>query len=155
MYAYYIYIIIVVYANNKSSFVAVLGHQSPPQGLMPNEDMDSTPLDSREKYRSYTRYVSAAEEAERKDVWWKTYRKHREEEQKDGKSSWIHTHSELTFTRATLSVLIGFVDSRRAGQHRAPVSLPLQEDGAEGEEEGDAGEQKEPRDGKRRSTTNT
>ncbi len=47
-----------------------------------------------------------------------------------------HTHSELTFTRATRSVLIGFVDSRRAGQHRAPVSLPLQEDGAEAEEEG-------------------
>ncbi len=52
-------------------------------------------------------------------------------------------------------MLIGFVDSRRAGQHRAPVSLPLQEDGAEGEEEGDAGEQKQPSDGKRRSTTNT
>ncbi|XP_016121730.1 39S ribosomal protein L38, mitochondrial-like, partial [Sinocyclocheilus grahami] len=46
---------------------------------MPNEDIDWTRLDSLEKYRSYTRYVRAAEETDRKDVWWKTYRKYREE----------------------------------------------------------------------------
>ncbi|XP_051968964.1 39S ribosomal protein L38, mitochondrial [Xyrauchen texanus] len=59
---------------------AVLGHWSPPLGPMPNEDIDWTQLDSLEKYRSYTRYVRAAEEADRKEVWWKTYRKYREEE---------------------------------------------------------------------------
>ncbi|XP_043087098.1 39S ribosomal protein L38, mitochondrial [Puntigrus tetrazona] len=62
---------------------AVLGYWSPPQGPMPNEDIDCTQLDSLEKYRSYTRYVTAAEEADRKDVWWKTYRKYREEEKKE------------------------------------------------------------------------
>ncbi len=120
---------------------------------MPNEDMDSTPLDSREKYRSYTRYVSAAEEAERKDVGGRPLGN-------TERSRKTVSHHEYTLTQSWHSqelhtVLIGFVDSRRAGQHRAPVSLPLQEDGAEGEEEGDAGEQKQPSDGKRRSTTNT
>ncbi|XP_055031582.1 large ribosomal subunit protein mL38 isoform X3 [Misgurnus anguillicaudatus] len=62
---------------------AVLGHRSPPQGLMPNEEIDSSQLDSLEKYRSYTRYVRAAEEADRRDVWWKTYRKYRDEEKKE------------------------------------------------------------------------
>lgn len=64
---------------------AVLGHWSPPQGPMPNEEIDSSRLDSLEKYRSYTRYVRAAEEADRTDVWWKTYRKYRDEERKEGK----------------------------------------------------------------------
>ncbi|XP_052426139.1 39S ribosomal protein L38, mitochondrial [Carassius gibelio] len=64
-------------------FTAVLGHRSPPQGPMPNEDIDWTRLDSLEKYRSYTRYVRSAEEADRKDVWWKTYRKYREEEKEE------------------------------------------------------------------------
>ncbi|XP_056626974.1 39S ribosomal protein L38, mitochondrial [Triplophysa dalaica] len=59
---------------------AVLGHRSPPLGPMPNEDIDSGQLDSLEKYRSYTRYVTAVEEADRKEVWWRTYRKHREEQ---------------------------------------------------------------------------
>ncbi|ROI82016.1 39S ribosomal protein L38, mitochondrial [Anabarilius grahami] len=63
---------------------AVLGHRSPPLGPMPNEDIDWTQLDSLEKYRSYTRYVRAAEEADRRDVWWKTWRKYREEETKEG-----------------------------------------------------------------------
>lgn len=65
---------------------AVLGHRSPPLGPMPNEDIDSGQLDSLEKYRSYTRYVTAVEEADRKEVWWRTYRKHREEETEEGKS---------------------------------------------------------------------
>lgn len=51
-------------------------------------------------------------------------------------------------------VLLICVSSRCAGQHRPAVSAPLQEDRGEGEEEGHAGEQKEPRDGKRRSTAN-
>uniref|UniRef100_A0A8C2CKV8 Large ribosomal subunit protein mL38 n=1 Tax=Cyprinus carpio TaxID=7962 RepID=A0A8C2CKV8_CYPCA len=59
---------------------SALSHRSPPEGPMPNEDIDWTRLDSLEKYRSYTRYVRAAEEADRRDVWWKTYRKYREEE---------------------------------------------------------------------------
>uniref|UniRef100_A0A671LGQ0 Mitochondrial ribosomal protein L38 n=1 Tax=Sinocyclocheilus anshuiensis TaxID=1608454 RepID=A0A671LGQ0_9TELE len=61
----------------------VLGHRSPPLGPMPNEDIDWTQLDSLEKYLSYTRYVRATEEADQKDVWWKTYRKYREEENKE------------------------------------------------------------------------
>ncbi|KAI7796691.1 39S ribosomal protein L38, mitochondrial [Triplophysa rosa] len=62
---------------------AVLGHRSPPLGPMPNEDIDCGQLDSLEKYGSYARYVTAVEEADRKEVWWRTYRKHREEEMKE------------------------------------------------------------------------
>ncbi|XP_062859692.1 39S ribosomal protein L38, mitochondrial isoform X2 [Trichomycterus rosablanca] len=46
---------------------------------MPNEDIDWKNLESLEKYRSYTRYLQTAEEANNKEVWWKTYRKHAEE----------------------------------------------------------------------------
>ncbi|KAM6897449.1 large ribosomal subunit protein mL38 [Xenentodon cancila] len=43
---------------------------------MPNEEIDVKNLESLEKYRSYTRYLRQAEEAQNKPVWWKTYRSH-------------------------------------------------------------------------------
>ncbi|MEQ2274743.1 hypothetical protein XENORESO_009391 [Xenotaenia resolanae] len=52
----------------------VLGRQVPPLGPMPNEEIDTSNLESLEKYRSYTRYFRQAEEAKNKRVWWKTYR---------------------------------------------------------------------------------
>ena len=47
---------------------------------MPNEEIDTTDLESLEKYRSYTRYLRKAQEADNQDVWWKTYRKYVEKE---------------------------------------------------------------------------
>ncbi|XP_046887699.1 39S ribosomal protein L38, mitochondrial [Hypomesus transpacificus] len=51
-----------------------------PQGPMPNEDIDSTNLESVEKYRSYTRYLKRAEEAMNSPAWWKTYRQYLNQE---------------------------------------------------------------------------
>ncbi|XP_017556607.1 39S ribosomal protein L38, mitochondrial [Pygocentrus nattereri] len=64
--------------NNARPFItaAVLYRRAAPLGPMPNEDIDWQNLESLEKYRSYTRYLTAAEEANNKEVWWKTYRKH-------------------------------------------------------------------------------
>ncbi|XP_072522809.1 large ribosomal subunit protein mL38 [Salminus brasiliensis] len=59
---------------------AVSCRRAPPLGLMPNEDIDSQNLESLEKYRSYARYITAAEKASNKEVWWKTYKKHVEEQ---------------------------------------------------------------------------
>ncbi|MED6277190.1 hypothetical protein CHARACLAT_010817 [Characodon lateralis] len=52
----------------------VLGRKVPPLGPMPNEEIDTSNLESLERYRSYTRYFRQAEEAKNKRVWWKTYR---------------------------------------------------------------------------------
>uniref|UniRef100_A0A3Q0SVI6 Large ribosomal subunit protein mL38 n=1 Tax=Amphilophus citrinellus TaxID=61819 RepID=A0A3Q0SVI6_AMPCI len=41
---------------------------------MPNEEIDVKNLALIEKYRSYNRYFRQAEEAKKKNVWWKTYR---------------------------------------------------------------------------------
>lgn len=41
---------------------------------MPNEEIDVRNLESLEKYRSYTRYLRKAQEADNRPVWWKTYR---------------------------------------------------------------------------------
>lgn len=41
---------------------------------MPNDEIDVKNLESLEKYRSYTPYLRQAEEANKKQVWWKTYR---------------------------------------------------------------------------------
>lgn len=41
---------------------------------MPNDEIDVKNLESLEKYRSYTPYLRQAEEAKRRQVWWKTYR---------------------------------------------------------------------------------
>lgn len=80
---------------------------------MPNEDIDWTRLDSLEKYRSYTRYVRAAEEADRRDVWWKTYRKYREEEKNAGKSSLMDQSFRPCYSISVgQRVLIVFVGSR-------------------------------------------
>ncbi len=85
---------------------------------MPNEDIDWTPLDSLEKYRSYTRYVRAAEEADRRMFGGRpignTERKRRKKVIviTDGPELWIHTSSiavivlQVTFTRATISVWV-------------------------------------------------
>ncbi|XP_008436010.1 large ribosomal subunit protein mL38 [Poecilia reticulata] len=53
---------------------AVLSKRVRPLGPMPNDDMDTSNLESLEKYRSYNRYFRQAEEAKNKRVWWKTYR---------------------------------------------------------------------------------
>lgn len=53
---------------------AVLCKQTPPLGLMPNEEIDASDYESVEKYRSYTRYLRKAQETNNKPVWWKTYR---------------------------------------------------------------------------------
>ena len=50
---------------------------------MPNEDIDVNNLESLEKYRSYARYVRAAQEASKKPVWWKTYRQYLDAENPD------------------------------------------------------------------------
>ncbi|XP_076856103.1 large ribosomal subunit protein mL38 isoform X2 [Brachyhypopomus gauderio] len=55
-----------------------LCRRAAPLGPMPNEGIDTKNLEALEKYRSYTRYLQVAEEANDKDVWWKTYRKHTE-----------------------------------------------------------------------------
>ncbi|XP_029934564.1 large ribosomal subunit protein mL38 [Myripristis murdjan] len=67
--------------NNARAFgtTAFLCRLTPPLGPMPNEDIDVEDLESVEKYRSYTRYFKQAEEAQRKPVWWRTYRKHVEQ----------------------------------------------------------------------------
>ncbi|KAK5602605.1 hypothetical protein CRENBAI_006578 [Crenichthys baileyi] len=56
----------------------VLSRQVPPLGPMPNEEINTSNLESLEKYRSYTRYFRQAEEAKNKRVWWKTYRSYLE-----------------------------------------------------------------------------
>lgn len=52
---------------------AFLCRRRPPLGPMPNEDIDVRNLDTVEKYRSYNRYFTRAEEAKSKPTWWKTY----------------------------------------------------------------------------------
>ncbi|XP_024120245.1 39S ribosomal protein L38, mitochondrial [Oryzias melastigma] len=66
--------------RNVRTFVttAHLCKRVPPLGPMPNEEIDVSSLESLEKYRSYTRYLRAAEEARSKPAWWKTYRSHLE-----------------------------------------------------------------------------
>ncbi|XP_037134845.1 39S ribosomal protein L38, mitochondrial [Syngnathus acus] len=68
--------------NNAMSFVttAFLCRRRPPLGPMPNDDIDVQNIDTIEKYRSYNRYFSRAEEAKNKPVWWKTYRAYVEKE---------------------------------------------------------------------------
>ncbi|KAI4789611.1 hypothetical protein KUCAC02_035139 [Chaenocephalus aceratus] len=68
--------------NNARTFIttAFLRRLVPPLGPMPNEDLDSTDLESLEKYRSYTRYLRKAEEARNKPAWWKTYRSYVEKQ---------------------------------------------------------------------------
>ncbi|KAM4715491.1 large ribosomal subunit protein mL38 [Anableps anableps] len=58
---------------------AVLSKLVPPLGPMPNDELDTSNLESLEKYRSYTRYFRQAEEAKNKPVWWKTYRSYVEQ----------------------------------------------------------------------------
>uniref|UniRef100_M4AE20 Large ribosomal subunit protein mL38 n=1 Tax=Xiphophorus maculatus TaxID=8083 RepID=M4AE20_XIPMA len=53
---------------------AVLSKRARPLGPMPNDDIDTSNLESLETYRSYNRYFRQAEEAKNKRVWWKTYR---------------------------------------------------------------------------------
>ncbi|XP_066521227.1 39S ribosomal protein L38, mitochondrial [Hoplias malabaricus] len=66
-----------VRGSSKSfTTAAVLCRRAAPLGPMPNEDINCQDLESVEKYRSYTRYLTAAEKASNKDVWWKTYRKY-------------------------------------------------------------------------------
>lgn len=62
--------------TNRECFytTAALCGQTPPLGPMPNEEIDATDYESVEKYRSYTRYLKKAQEANNKPVWWKTYR---------------------------------------------------------------------------------
>ncbi|KAG9267472.1 39S ribosomal protein L38, mitochondrial [Astyanax mexicanus] len=55
---------------------AVSCRRTAPLGPMPNEDIDWQNLEALEKYRSYTRYITAAEKARNKEVWWKTYRQY-------------------------------------------------------------------------------
>ncbi|KAJ8399741.1 hypothetical protein AAFF_G00408460 [Aldrovandia affinis] len=62
---------------------AALCRRVAPLGPMPNEDVDFKNLDSLEKYRSYTRYLKTAEEANRKTTWWRTYRQYLEEQNGD------------------------------------------------------------------------
>lgn len=64
---------------------AVLCRRTAPLGPMPNEDIDWKNLEALEKYGSYTRYLRIAEEANNKEVWWKTYRKHVEQKSQKGK----------------------------------------------------------------------
>ncbi|XP_007560969.1 large ribosomal subunit protein mL38 [Poecilia formosa] len=52
----------------------VLSKRVRPLGPMPNDDIDTSNLESLEKYRSYNRYFRQAEEAKNKRMWWKTYR---------------------------------------------------------------------------------
>ncbi|XP_019721177.1 large ribosomal subunit protein mL38 [Hippocampus comes] len=61
--------------NNAMTFVttAFLCRRRPPLGPMPNEDIDVRNIDTIEKYRSYNRYFTRAEEAKNKPAWWKTY----------------------------------------------------------------------------------
>ncbi|KAK5850426.1 hypothetical protein PBY51_001308 [Eleginops maclovinus] len=68
--------------NNARTFIttAFLRRLVPPLGPMPNEELDSTDLESLEKYRSYTRYLRKAEEARNKPAWWKTYRSYVEKQ---------------------------------------------------------------------------
>lgn len=59
---------------------AILCRQMPPLGPMPNEEFDDTNCEELDKYRSYTRYLRQAQEANNKPVWWKTYRGYMEKE---------------------------------------------------------------------------
>ncbi|TSL04199.1 39S ribosomal protein L38, mitochondrial [Bagarius yarrelli] len=67
--------------NNAKYFqtAAVLCRRTAPLGPMPNEDIDWKNLEDLEKYCSYTRYLRIAEEANNKEVWWKTYSQHVEQ----------------------------------------------------------------------------
>ncbi|XP_030611174.1 large ribosomal subunit protein mL38 [Archocentrus centrarchus] len=62
--------------SNARTFIttALLCRRVPPVGPMPNEEIDVKNLALIEKYRSYNRYFRQAEEAKKKNVWWKTYR---------------------------------------------------------------------------------
>ncbi|XP_035260903.1 39S ribosomal protein L38, mitochondrial [Anguilla anguilla] len=60
-----------------------LCRRAAPLGPLPNEDIHYKDLESLEKYRSYRRYLKTAEEAEKKTVWWRTYRQYLKEEKGD------------------------------------------------------------------------
>lgn len=53
---------------------AIFCKHTPPLGPMPNDEIDVKNLESLEKYRSYTPYLRQAEEAKKRQAWWKTYR---------------------------------------------------------------------------------
>lgn len=68
---------VIIITNWECFYVtAILCKQTPPLGPMPNEEIDASDYESVEKYRSYTRYLKKAQEANNKPVWWKTYRNH-------------------------------------------------------------------------------
>ncbi|KAJ8334071.1 hypothetical protein SKAU_G00397100 [Synaphobranchus kaupii] len=60
--------------------VAALCRRAAPLGPLPNEDIHLKDVESLDKYRSYTRYLKTAEEANKKTVWWKTYRQYLKQE---------------------------------------------------------------------------
>ncbi|KAJ8363600.1 hypothetical protein SKAU_G00124310 [Synaphobranchus kaupii] len=59
---------------------AALCRRAAPLGPLPNEDIHLKDVESLDKYRSYTRYLKTAEEANKKTVWWKTYRQYLKQE---------------------------------------------------------------------------
>ncbi len=170
LFDYYIHIVIFLYyycccyyTNNKSScwlFCSCSWSPVFPSGsdAQWGHWLDSTGLSGEISQLHSLRESGGG--GDRKDVWWKTYRKYREEEKKEGKSllmdqsyeyTLIHScHSTSSDIHKSYNISVGqwalivFVGSRWAGQHRAPVSASLQEDRSEGEEEGDAREQKNP-----------
>nr|XP_046232588.1 39S ribosomal protein L38, mitochondrial [Scatophagus argus] len=62
--------------NNARTFVttALLCRRIRRLDPLPNSEFDAKTLESAERYRSYTRYLREAKEANNKPVWWKTYR---------------------------------------------------------------------------------
>lgn len=101
---------------------------------MPNEDIDTTNLESLERYRSYTRYLKRAEEARNSPAWWKTYRQyqnledpHHGEERVDiglphGRTPWV---SEARERKRTVKENRKSLELERATRLRT-FQLPLE-----------------------------
>lgn len=67
----------LINARNLSTSASLCVRRAP--APLPNQDINTTDLESLEKYRSYIRYVRHAEEANDRPAWWNTYRKHVEQ----------------------------------------------------------------------------
>nr|XP_023692655.1 39S ribosomal protein L38, mitochondrial isoform X1 [Paramormyrops kingsleyae] len=60
-----------------------LWRRAAPLGPMPNDDVDLNDPEAQKRYDSFTRYLKVAEEAKNKKAWWRTYRQHLKEENRD------------------------------------------------------------------------
>ncbi|KAL4648072.1 39S ribosomal protein L38, mitochondrial-like [Arapaima gigas] len=59
---------------------AAVCRRAAPFGPMPNDHVDTSQLEAVQRYKSFARYLRAAEAAKTKKCWWKTYRQYLKKE---------------------------------------------------------------------------